>query len=140
MTPKTTKTTKTTPLIQSLTVVGLTVLSLLAMAPGLSAQQQRGGGADQPPPGRQQGEQGRGKRPPREAIEACAQKQAGDACQFQGRRGEQLKGKCWAPSKQHVLACLPEGHRPPPPRDGQQCQHGHDGHPDQGQQHGPTVR
>ena len=109
-------------LIQSLAIVALTALSMLAMGPGLHAE---------PPAGPQQDDASQQRRghhtPPREAIAACAQKRAGDACAFQGRRQEQLQGKCWAPP-QRVLACLPDGHRPPGQGDGQ-------GHPGR-----PTVR
>lgn len=112
-----TSTTTRISLIQSLAIVALTALSMLAMGPGLHAE----------PPGAQR--DGADKQrwgshgPPREAVAACAQKQAGDACAFQGRRGEQLKGKCWAPPKR-ALACLPDGHRPPGQSGGEQGRRG----------------
>ena len=52
--------------------------------------------------------------PPRVAVEACANAVPGDACTFEGRRGESLQGTCWAPQDK-PLACRPEG--APPPRD-----------------------
>ncbi len=52
--------------------------------------------------------------PPRVAVEACANAVQGDACTFEGRRGESLQGTCWAPQDK-PLACRPEG--APPPRD-----------------------
>jgi hypothetical protein len=44
--------------------------------------------------------------PPPVAIEACAQKVAGDACSFTGRDGEARVGSC--AQKEQVTACRPE--------------------------------
>lgn len=56
----------------------------------------------------------RGRRgPPPEALEACAAHVEGDACTFEGRRGEDLQGVCFVP-REGELACRPEG--APPPR------------------------
>ncbi|MEL7447867.1 MAG: hypothetical protein AAFN78_01580 [Pseudomonadota bacterium] len=70
-------------------------------------------------PGSGQGEdsgnrEGERRGPPRVAVEACASAVQGDACSFEGRRGESLQGTCWAPQDK-PLACKPEG--APPPRD-----------------------
>lgn len=53
---------------------------------------------------------GRGGPPP-EAVEACVNLAEGDACSFEGRRGETLEGQCVLPPRgeEDVLACLPEG-------------------------------
>lgn len=52
---------------------------------------------------------GRGGPPP-EATEACANLSEGDACSFEGRRGETLEGECFMPPRgEEVLACKPEG-------------------------------
>lgn len=56
----------------------------------------------------------RGRRgPPPQALEACAAQVEGDACTFEGRRGEDLQGVCVVP-RDGELACRPEG--PPPHR------------------------
>ncbi len=45
---------------------------------------------------------------PKEAIEACANLQVDDVCQFEGRRGE-VSGVCVTPpQEEQVLACKPE--------------------------------
>ena len=54
--------------------------------------------------------------PPPVAIEACSAAVEGDACLFEGRRGEALEGMCVV-SREEVLACRPDG-RPPHPRQG----------------------
>ena len=54
----------------------------------------------------------RGRRgPPPEALEACAAQVEGDACSFEGRRGEELQGVCVVP-RDGELACRPEGAPP----------------------------
>lgn len=58
------------------------------------------------------GDERRGRRgPPPEAIEACAAQTEGDACSFQGRRGESLEGLCIAP-RENRLVCRPSGAPP----------------------------
>lgn len=49
-------------------------------------------------------------RPPQEAIEACANKKADDACSFEGRDGT-VEGRCFSPDDARPLACRPD--RPP---------------------------
>lgn len=51
------------------------------------------------------------RRPPAEALEACASSVAGDPCSFEGRRGETLEGTCEAPDDK-PLACRPLGGPP----------------------------
>ncbi|PRQ09667.1 hypothetical protein [Enhygromyxa salina] len=70
------------------------LLTLLANAPG-------GSDGDHPP------------RPPREAVEACADRASGDACSFEGREGETVNGSCFTPDADKPLACRPDH---PPPR------------------------
>lgn len=54
--------------------------------------------------------------PPPEAIEACLNLAEGDACSFEGRRGEAVEGQCFKPPRtEKLLACRPD-HMPPPPR------------------------
>ena len=49
--------------------------------------------------------------PPAEAIEACANLNEGDACQFTGRRGD-ASGTCFLPPKDgSALACKPSAHK-----------------------------
>lgn len=56
--------------------------------------------------------------PPPEAIEACETLQVDDVCSFEGRDDELLTGTCMeGPRSDLPLACAPEGHRGPPPRD-----------------------
>lgn len=59
-----------------------------------------------------EGDERRGHRgPPPEALEACAAQIEGDACSFEGRRGESLQGVCFVP-RDGELACRPEGAPP----------------------------
>lgn len=53
--------------------------------------------------------------PPAEAVEACANQEAGTACTFTSRRGDALTGVCSTPPRAEdgVLACKPEGGRGP---------------------------
>lgn len=55
--------------------------------------------------GRRKGRRG----PPAEAVTACEGASAGDACRFEGRRGE-MAGTCFAPDDK-PLACRPERNR-----------------------------
>lgn len=68
------------------------LLVLLTHPPG-------GGDGDGPP------------RPPREAVEACADKASGDECSFEGREGETVSGSCFSPDADRPLACRPDHHR-----------------------------
>ena len=76
------------------------ITPLLALALGLSTSS-----AFAQPPG------GRGGPPP-EAIDACTDLSEGDACTFEGRRGDSLTGVCFAPPGEEKLACKPEGGPP----------------------------
>jgi len=58
-------------------------------------------------------ERDRPQKPPSEAIEACADLSAGDACSFTGPRNEAISGTCMAlKGDQEQLACTPEGGPP----------------------------
>lgn len=70
---------------------------------------------------------GPGHTPPQEALDACVDHKADDACSFK-HDGHELKGKCKAPPNEEKLACLPDG--PPPGGPG-----GHGGPPPG--EHGP---
>lgn len=60
----------------------------------------------------QRGQQGaRTGTPPQEAINACSAGNEGNACSFQGMRGETVSGSCRSVGEQ--LACVPSGGRPP---------------------------
>jgi len=52
-----------------------------------------------------------------EALQACKDKKAEQACTFDGRRGN-VEGTCFAPPDR-PLACRPAGAPDHPPRDGQ---------------------
>ena len=45
--------------------------------------------------------------PPPVAIEACAAAVDGDACSFEGRRGDALQGEC-VTDREEILACRPD--------------------------------
>ena len=54
-------------------------------------------------------ERGERRGAPPEALSACQNFNAGDACTFSGRRGDSVSGQCiTTPDEQ--LACAPEGH------------------------------
>ncbi len=59
--------------------------------------------------GQDQSQSGRGggRRPPREALEACKNKSSRDTCSFTGR-GENLSGICFSPDSSKPLACRPD--------------------------------
>lgn len=76
------------------------ISTLLALALGVSTSS-----AFAQPPG------GRGGPPP-EAIDACADLSDGDACTFEGRRGDSVIGVCFTPPREEELACRPEGGPP----------------------------
>jgi hypothetical protein len=85
-----------------MTIVSLVLkplMLMLALGSGSSASADPGG--DCPP------------RPPREAVEACADKASGDSCSFEGREGEAVTGSCFSPEADKPLACRPDH---PPPR------------------------
>ncbi|MCP5266921.1 MAG: hypothetical protein H6934_12465 [Burkholderiaceae bacterium] len=86
------------PLAPGLLVAAAIALGA-AIGPGLAFGQS---GAER------QAAQGRPQRhgPPAEAIDACRQRKADEACRFEGRRGT-LSGRCWAPEGR-PLACRPE--------------------------------
>lgn len=50
---------------------------------------------------------GGANRPPREALDACADATAKAACSFSGRGGEAVKGTCMSPKADVPLACVP---------------------------------
>jgi len=49
----------------------------------------------------------RGGRPPREALEACANVEPQSACEFSGRDGKSVQGTCMSPKSGVPLACVP---------------------------------
>lgn len=53
-------------------------------------------------------------RPPREALEACANVEPRSACSFNGRDGATVQGKCMSPKADVPLACVPAN----PPKNG----------------------
>ena len=52
-----------------------------------------------------------GKRPPREAMDACEGKASGAACSFESREGN-ISGTCRAPDNNAPAACVPRGAGP----------------------------
>ena len=66
-------------------------------------QQQQGQGQGSAGP---QGQNNKPPRPPKEALDACQSKKAGDACAFSGRSGEK-SGTCFTPDPAKPLACRP---------------------------------
>jgi hypothetical protein len=44
--------------------------------------------------------------PPQVAIDACQNKKAGDSCEFEGRRGNKIRGVCRT-RKNDTLSCVP---------------------------------
>jgi hypothetical protein len=88
------------------------LVCLVAFGPTAVAQSSS---SDQPP-----AQVGNGHRrgPPPEAIAACENKAANDACSFAGRRGDTVAGKCFVPpakpdanggaSSTPPLACRPD--------------------------------
>ncbi|MEZ4703697.1 MAG: hypothetical protein R3A11_00595 [Bdellovibrionota bacterium] len=47
------------------------------------------------------------RKPPKEALDACQSKQAGDPCSFEGMHGN-VSGTCFTPETSKPLACKPE--------------------------------
>ncbi|WP_405402560.1 hypothetical protein [Paracoccus sp. Ld10] len=60
------------------------------------------------------GQGNRAARPPREALEACADADPQAACSFNGRDGQAVQGKCTSPKADVPLACGPAN----PPKNG----------------------
>tara|TARA_R110002049_G_scaffold12206_1_gene55000 strand:+ start:3233 stop:3640 length:408 start_codon:yes stop_codon:yes gene_type:complete len=60
------------------------------------------------------GQGDRAGRPPREAIEACANVDPQSLCSFNGRDGEAVQGECLSPKADVPLACVPSN----PPQNG----------------------
>ncbi len=58
------------------------------------------------------GQGGKRRGPPAEAIEACASSSEGDSCSFAGRGGDTIEGSCIVPRSEDSLACAPEGGPP----------------------------
>lgn len=56
----------------------------------------------------QRNEQSGKRTPPKEALNACVDKSAGQQCVFEGRKGSE-SGTCFAPSEELPLACKPAG-------------------------------
>ena len=63
------------------------------------------------------GDRQRPPRPPREAVEACEDLEAGEECAFEGRDQETVTGTCFTPDQDKPLACRPDDAPEPPPRD-----------------------
>lgn len=53
-----------------------------------------------------------GKRPPREAMQACEGQSSGDACSFDLRDGTAVKGTCRTPDEKVPAACVPANAHP----------------------------
>lgn len=82
--------------IRNTLLAGLAVVSFSSV----SIAQPQGGGEGR----------GGGRGAPQEAIEACSNLSAGDACEFDGRRGS-VSGVCFTPSQDSSeLACKPSNH------------------------------
>lgn len=82
---------------------------------GLSAYSQPQSQQNQQMPQQQQQQpdmQGGKRRPPPEALQACAQKNSGDTCSFEGREKKTVEGTCFTPDSSKPLACKPTN--PPP--------------------------
>ena len=62
-----------------------------------------GGQGGQGGPGMQQGGH---RKPPKEALEACKSKKAGDSCSFTSPHGNET-GTCFTPESSKPLACKP---------------------------------
>lgn len=65
--------------------------------PLIFAQQSGAGGSDE-----------RRGPPPKEALAACSKAKKDAACSFEGRGGEQIRGKCGSPKAGIPLACMPD--------------------------------
>lgn len=76
-------------------VIGLCLAALLPIA-GVAGAQGRGPGDERRP-----------RRPPQEALDACADKSSGDSCSFEGPDGT-ISGTCFAPSEDLPVACRPQ--------------------------------
>jgi hypothetical protein len=60
------------------------------------------------------------QKPPMQAIEACQDLAAGDACTFASSQGE-VAGMCFTPDSSKPLACKPAEPPPPPPEAVEAC-------------------
>tara|TARA_R110000824_G_scaffold189187_1_gene370606 strand:- start:52 stop:459 length:408 start_codon:yes stop_codon:yes gene_type:complete len=60
------------------------------------------------------GQGNRAGRPPREALDACANVDPQSACSFNNREGETVQGRCMSPKADVPLACVPAN----PPKNG----------------------
>ena len=60
------------------------------------------------------GQGSQASRPPRRALEACANVDPQSACSFNGRDGEPVQGKCMSPKADVPLSCVPVN----PPKNG----------------------
>ena len=89
----------------SMAFAGLSLLIASGFAPSVYAEPPAADGA---PNERCRHERPHG--PPPEALDACKDKQSGDAGQFASPRGDNMSGTCTAPQDK-PLACKPE--RPP---------------------------
>ena len=58
------------------------------------------------------GQGGKRRGPPPEALEACANSSEGESCSFAGRGGKTVEGSCIVPRNEDSLACAPEGGPP----------------------------
>lgn len=54
-----------------------------------------------------QGQQGKRRGPPPEALAACKGKSSGAECSFQSPRGDNVSGTCFAPKSDLPLGCRP---------------------------------
>ncbi|GEM_PF-4840984 len=96
---------------------------------GQSSDKQSGGESG---PG--QGQQGKHRGPPPEALAACEGKSSGAECSFQSPRGDTVSGTCFAPKSDLPLGCRPS--HPPGQNGGGRGQGGGQGQGGQGQNSG----
>ncbi|MEW5837324.1 MAG: hypothetical protein AB1717_00615 [Pseudomonadota bacterium] len=89
----------------SMAFAGLSLAIVSAFAPSVYAEPPAADGASN-----ERCRHDRPHGPPPEALDACKDKQSGDACQFNSPRGDSMSGVCYAPQDK-PLACKPE--RPP---------------------------
>lgn len=61
------------------------------------------------------------RKPPQEAITACAKAKQGDACSF-AMHDHQIAGTCETPPDGSALACRPDQPPPPPPEAVSACE------------------
>lgn len=80
----------------------MNALSLLINPVLLALTLANPGGGGQAPDGE------RPRHPPREALDACADKDSGDSCSFTGREDATVEGTCFSPDDDKPLACRPD--------------------------------